>query len=186
MREPAPDHAVFGLLAEFDRVEALAAAIRQARAMGFRRMDAFSPFPVGEVAEALDLRDNRVPWLALAGGLSGAALGIGMQVYANLAYPIDIGGRPLVTWQAFLLIGFELMVLGAVAFAVLGMLALNHLPRLHHPLFDVESFHLASDDKFFLVIFSDDRRFDARETRRFIEGLGPLRVDLVGQAEEAE
>lgn len=185
MREPAPDSAIFGLLAEFDRPERLVDAARQAHRAGFRRIDAYSPFPVEGLAEAIGFRDRRVPWLTLAGGVFGAVLGYGMQVYTSHAYPIGIGGRPLVAPPAFLLITFELMVLFAVLSAIVGMLALNRLPRLHHPLFDVEAFHLASSDKFFLLVFGNDRRFDRDETRRFLEGLKPVRIDIVGTREAA-
>lgn len=185
MREPTPrKEPVFGLLAEFDAAEDLVDGVRKTREAGFRQVDAFSPFPVEGLAETLGQRDRRVPWLTLAGGIFGAALGYGMQVYTNLDYPIDVGGRPLIAPPAFMLITFELMVLFAVLFSIGGMLALNHLPRLHHPLFDLESFHLASNDKFFLVIFADDDRFDRHRTRAFLAGLEPVRVELVEHTEE--
>lgn len=107
-----------------------------------------------------------------------------MQVYTNLAFPLIIGGRPLVAPPAFMLITFELMVLFAVLFAIGGMLVLNRLPRLHHPLFDVDAFHLASKDKFFLVIFANDRRFDRERTRAFLGTLEPVRIALVEHTEE--
>ncbi len=186
MREPVPGRGPFGLMAEFDAAEHLLDAIGKARAAGFRRLDAYSPFPVEGMAEALGFRDGRVPWLTLAGGIFGAALGFGMQVYTNLDYPLDIGGRPLVAVPAFMLITFELMVLFAVLFAIGGMLVLNHLPRLHHPVFELENFHLASSDKFFLLVFGDDAAFDIDETRRFLETLDPVRVDPLGHTEEPE
>ncbi|HQS08524.1 MAG TPA: DUF3341 domain-containing protein [Xanthobacteraceae bacterium] len=186
MREPSPHAPLFGLMAEFDQPERLVESIGRARDAGFLRMDAYSPFPVEGAAEALGFHENYVPWLTLAGGIFGAALGYGMQVYTNLAYPIDIGGRPLLAIPPFMLITFELMVLFAVLFAIVGMLDLNHLPRLHHPLFDVETFHLASSDKFFLVIFGDDPRFEEAETRRFLETLAPVRIDAVGHTEQPE
>ncbi|MGE0004292.1 MAG: DUF3341 domain-containing protein [Parvibaculaceae bacterium] len=186
MREPTPVTPVFGLMAEFDRAETLLASVERVRAAGFRRMDAYSPFPVEGLAEAIGFRDARVPLLTLAGGLLGAGIGFGMQVGTNLAFPIDTGGRPLLATPAFMLITFELTVLFAVLFAIGGMLALNHLPRLHHPVFDVEAFHLASSDKFFLVIFSNDDHFDRAETRRFMESLAPVRIDVVAHTEEPE
>ncbi|MCS0493993.1 DUF3341 domain-containing protein [Ancylobacter sp. MQZ15Z-1] len=186
LREPTPHTPVFGLMAEFSRPETLVDAIASARKAGFRRMDAYSPFPVEGAQQALGFEDNRVPWLTLAGGVFGAALGYGMQVYTNAAYPIDIGGRPLFATPAFMLITFELMVLFAVIFSIGGMLALNRLPRLHHPVFDIEAFHLASSDKFFLVIFGDDPKFDDGATRRFLEGLEPVGVALVRHTEAPE
>lgn len=186
MREPSPGTPLFGLLAEFDRPERLVEGIRLVRAAGYRRIDAYSPFPVEGAAEAMGFRESRVARLTLIGGLSGAILGFGMQVYTNYVYQIDIGGRPLIATPAFLLIAFELMVLFAVLSAIGGMLALNHLPRLHHPLFDVAAFHLATMDKFFLVIFADDGLFEEAKTRSFMQGLAPVRVDMVGHTEEPE
>jgi hypothetical protein len=186
MREPGAHTEAFGLLAEFDQPERLIESVRQARAAGFRRMDAYAPFMVEGLSEALGFQDNRVPWLTLGGGIFGALLGYGMQVYTNLDYPIEIGGRPLLAPQAFMLITFELMVLFAVLFSIGGMLLLNHLPRLHHPLFGVDAFHLASSDKFFLVVFSTDPKFHQERTRTFLEGLDPVRIELVEHTEEPE
>jgi hypothetical protein len=185
MREPTPrNEPVFGLLAEFDSADDLVASARKARAEGFRQVDAYSPFPIEGLAETLGHRDGRVPWLTLMGGIFGAALGYGMQAYTNLDYPIDIGGRPLVAPPAFMLITFELMVLFAVLFSVGGMLVLNHLPRLHHPLFDLEEFHLASNDKFFLIVLANDERFDRERTREFLATMDPVRIELVAHTEE--
>jgi hypothetical protein len=174
----------FGVMAEFDDAERLVAAVKQAKDAGFRHLDAYTPFPVADLTEALDIRDNRVPWLTLMGGLIGAAAGFGLQVWSNLDYPIPVGGRPLVAIPATLLITFELTVLGAVLSAIIGMLVLNRLPRLHHPLFGVPDFHLASSDTFFLVIFSEDARFD--EAAPFLTGLAPVRVVDVPQTEGPE
>jgi hypothetical protein len=186
VREPTPHTEAFGLLAEFDRPDLLFEGIKRARAAGFRRLDAYSPFPVEGLAEALGFQDQRVPWLTFIGGVFGAVLAYGMQVYTNYAFPIDIGGRPLYATPAFMLITFELAVLFAVLFSIGGMLALNHLPRLNHPLFDVAAFHLASANKFFLIVFGDDAKFDRDGTRAFLEELKPVGVALVGHSEEAE
>jgi hypothetical protein len=186
MREPDARYPSFGLIAEFDRPEALVDGVRRARDAGYVRLDAYSPFPLEEVTELLGLRDWRVPWLVLLGGIAGAATGYFMQVWIKLDFPIPIGGRPLIAPQGFMLITFELLVLFAVLFGVIGMLLLNHLPRLHHPIFDVPDFHLASTDKFFLVIFANDDRFDGDRTRRFLETLSPLRVAGIDQTEEPE
>lgn len=184
MREPSPETEVFGMLAEFERPEQLVEAAKIARHSGIRAFDAYSPYPIGEMTEAIGFEENLVPWLTLAGGALGAALGFGLQIWTNYAYPIEIGGRPIIAWQPFMLITFELTVLFAVLFAVFGMLVLNRLPRLHHPVFDVDEFHLASSDKFFLVIFSNDPCFDQTKTRRFLEGLSPVRVAVVEHTEE--
>ncbi|TWB12435.1 quinol:cytochrome c oxidoreductase membrane protein [Nitrospirillum amazonense] len=184
MPEPKRSLPPFGVMAEFDDPERLVQAVKRAREAGFRHLDAYTPFPVTELTEALDIRDNRVPWLTLMGGIVGAAVGFGMQVWTNLDYPIPIGGRPLVAIPATMLITFELTVLGAVLSAIIGMLVLNRLPRLHHPLFGVPEFHLASVDKFFLVIFGDDPRFE--EAGGFLNGLAPVRVLDVPQTEGPE
>lgn len=183
MREPAPESPVFALVLEYDRPDALVEAVRRARRSGLRRIDAYTPFPIDGLSEALDLRDNRVAWLTLAGGIVGAAAGLGVQIYANLDFPIVIDGRALLALPGFAFITFELTVLFAVAFSVVGMFALNRLPRLHHPLFDLERFQFASLDRFFLVILSNDALFGRARSDEFIEALRPIRVDLVGRGE---
>jgi hypothetical protein len=183
MREPRSaqeiSHGIFGLLAEFDDADTLRSAARRAWEAGFRRLDAFTPFPVEGLAEGIGFHDRRVPLAMLVGGVFGAALGYGMQVYINLNYPLNVGGRAIVAPTAFMLIVFELLVLFSVLFGIGAMLILNRLPRLNHPLFAVEAFHLASSDKFFLVIFSNDARFDPERTRLFLQTLEPLRVEEV-------
>jgi ActD protein len=186
MHEPEPGAGPFGLLAEFNNAEKLVDAVRRARRAGFRAVDAYSPFPIEGLDEVLGFHDARVPWLTFAGGVFGGAVGYLMQVYTNLAYPIDIGGRSLVPWQAFMLITFELTVLFAVLFSIGAMLSCNHLPRLHHPLFDLPSFHLASDDKFFLIISGSDAKFDPERTRSFLARLRPIRIDTVSHTEPPE
>jgi hypothetical protein len=181
MREPGSNVAIFGMMAEFDGPERLIEAARQARAARFRAIDTYSPFPIEELTEILELADIRIPILTAVGGILGAVIGFGLQVHTNLAFPIDIGNRPLIATPGFMLITFELGVLGAVLATIFGMLILNRLPRLHHPVFDIETFGLASMDKFFLVIFSNDRRFDSEATRDFLMGLRPHRVDLLTQ-----
>ena len=123
----------YGLLAEFKTPEELVEAAKRARAEGYRDLDAFTPFPVYEIFPVLRLRDHRVLWLGLFGGIFGFALAIGMQLYTNFDYPINVGGRPLYALSAFAVIAFELTVLFAALTPAIGMLALNGLPRLHHP-----------------------------------------------------
>jgi hypothetical protein len=186
MREPPARNRIYGLAAEFKRAEDLVAASRRAAASGYREFEAYSPFPIDELAEAIGFREAWVPLATLLGGIAGAAVGYGMQVYTNLDFPIDIGGRPLIAPPAFALITFEVMVLFAVISSVASMLLLNRLPKLHHPLFEIERFRLASIDRFFLVIQSNDPRFDAGQARRFLDELGPVRVDEVPFAEAPE
>jgi hypothetical protein len=167
----------FGLLAEYAEPDALIDAARRAYAQGYRRMEAYSPFPVEGLAEAIGFTHNRLPLIVLIGGLIG---GLGayfmMWFSAVIHYPINVGGRPYHSWPAFIPITFELTVLGAALAAVLGMLGLNGLPRPHHPVFNVPRFELASRNRFFLLILADDPKFHLDETHRFLEELAPLDV----------
>jgi hypothetical protein len=171
--------ALYGMLAEFDSPEALVEAAKRARAEGYRDLDAFTPFPVEELEPILCFEDLRVLWLGLCGGLLGFALALGMQLFTNFDYPIDVGGRPLYALSAFAVITFELTVLFGALFPAFGMLVLNGLPRLHYPVFGAARFHLASKDRFFLCIKAQDDRFDPAGTRRFLETLNPASVELV-------
>ena len=171
--------AVLGLLGEFGTADALLAAAKQARAEGYRRMDAFSPFPVEGVADVLRIKDHKMGWLAFAGGCFGIVLALGTQVYVNLDYPVEVGGRPIMAFPAFFVVDFELMILFAVLFAIFGMFALNRLPKLHHPLFGTPRFSLASDDRFFLYIEASDPKFDAEGTRGFLGSLGAWTIEEV-------
>jgi hypothetical protein len=168
---------VYGLLAEFASPEDLVTAGERAYADGYRRLDAYTPFPVHGLAEAIGFRSNRLPLLVLIGGIVGAGAGFFSQYYAAVIdYPINVGGRPLNSWPAFIPITFEVTILVAAATAVLGMLALNGLPQPYHPVFNAPRFALATRDRFFLCIEATDPRFDAEATRRFLEGLGAKEV----------
>ena len=186
MREPQPTHGVYGLLAEFDRPAALVEATRAAREAGYACIEGFSPFPVDGMAEAVGFHDNRTPLACLIGGIVGGAGGFLMQVYASLDFPLNVGGRPLIPPEAFALITFELTVLGAVLAVILTMLALNRLPRLNHPIFEAERFHLASSNRFFLLIQSNDPKFDETAVRRFLMGLQPVSIAAPPFTEEPE
>jgi hypothetical protein len=171
---------LYGLLAEFESEEALLAAARRARKAGYRRLDAFSPYPVEGLDEAVGARWNLVPVFVLAGGIGGALAGYGLQYYATvMAYPINVGGRPLHSWPAFIPITFELAILGAAVAGLLAMLALNGLPMPYHPVFNVAEFARASQDRFFLLIEASDRKFKAAATRQFLAGLNPTQVNDV-------
>jgi hypothetical protein len=173
-------HPIYGLVAEFASPDELVAATRSAREEGYRKMNAYSPFPVHGLSEALGFRVRRLPWMVLMGGAAGAIGGFLMQYYASVIdYPLNIGGRPLNSWPAFIPVVFEMTILVAAATAVLGMLALNGLPRLHHPLFNSKRFEGASCDRFILCIESRDARFDPEGTKSFLETLGPVAVEEV-------
>jgi hypothetical protein len=170
----------YALVAEFDRPGRLLAATQAVREAGYSQVETYSPFPVEGVPEALAFKDNAVPIATLIGGLLGAAAGYGVQAYANLDFPLNVGGRPLLAWPAFMLITFETLVLGAVVAGVVTMLIRNRLPKLHHPMFDLDAFALASSDSFFLAVGADDPRFERRALRRLLRRERPTHVyDLI-------
>jgi len=171
---------VYGLIAEFGSPHDLVAAARKTYEAGYRKMDAYSPFPIEELADALGFHYNRLPLLVLLGGIIGGLGGYGLQYWAStIAYPLNVGGRPLHSWPAFIPPTFETTVLFAALTAVLGMLALNGLPMPHHPIFNATRFALASRDSFFLCIEAEDPRFDSERTRAFLESLTPRQVSEV-------
>jgi hypothetical protein len=169
----------FGLLAEFETPEALIAATERTRKAGYRDLDTFTPFPVYEIFPVLRLRDRRVLWLGLIGGIFGFSLALAMQLFTNWDFPINVGGRPLYPLSAFMVVGFELTVLFAALTPAIGMLALNGLPRLSHPIFSAPRFYRASRDRFFLCVLASDEKFDPRKTRDFLRGLKPNSIELV-------
>jgi hypothetical protein len=172
-----------GIMAEFDSDGALLAAMHAARAAGWRRMDAFTPYPVAEAATLLGARGNRVAWIAIGAGLFGAVLAYGTQWWLSVyQYPINVGGRPLHAWPAFLPATTIVAILWAAAASLLGMLALNRLPRLWHPVFAAPGFLRASEDRFFLLIAADDPQFGAEAATRFLQSTGALRVVEVPEA----
>lgn len=169
-----------GLLAEFLGPDDLVQAARRAHEEGYRRMDAYSPLPVHGLADALGFHRTRLPQLVLAGGVAGAVGGFLLQYGLNAVdYPLDVGGRPLNSWPAFVVVSFELAILAAALTAVLGMFALNGLPRPHHPVFNAEAFARASRDRFFLCIEARDPKFDPDRTRAFLATLEPAAVHEV-------
>jgi hypothetical protein len=173
---PAPP-AVYGVMAEFDDPNTLVAAAKRTYAAGYRRMDTYSPFPIEEAWEAIGHHDRRLSRIVLAGGLTGLLSGIGLQEWVHqIAYPINIGGKPLNSWPQFVPVCFELTILFAALSAVIGMIVLNGLPQPYHPVFNVERFARASRDKFFLVVESTDPKFDRQATAEFLKGLHATEV----------
>ena len=171
---------VLGLLGEFGSPQALLDAAKEAKRDGFTCIDAFSPFPVEGMSEVLQLqRDHRIGWITIGGGVFGILAMLAIQIFVNIDYPIEVGGRPIFAWPAFAVVDFEIMILCAVSFAVAGMLIINRLPKLYHPLFGTPRFGLASQDRFFLYIAANDPKFDADKTRSFIGSLGAWSIEAV-------
>lgn len=170
----------YGVMASFAEPHDLIAATRAARTAGYRAMDTYTPFPVEELDHELGMTHTRLPWIVFAAGVLGAIGGFGLQYYcAVIAYPLNVGGRPLNSWPAFIPVTFETTILAAALAAVFGMLALNGLPTPYHPLFNVPEFGLASRDRFFLCIESTDPKFDVETVSAFLLTLQPLQVSIV-------
>jgi len=171
---------IYGLMAEFDSPTDLVMAARRTHEAGYRKIDAYSPFPVDELAEAIGFHRNGVPLVVLIGGILGCAGGYLMQWWiATVSYPINVGGRPYHSWPAFIVVTFEMTILCSVLAAVFGMLALNGLPMPYHPVFNVPRFAFATKDRFFLIIFSTDPKYSSAATRSFLEGLSPRAITEV-------
>ena len=180
MAAPAAPSGIYGLMAEFDDPSSLVAAAHKTRQQGYRCMDAYSPFPIEELQEAIGAHDTRLPLIVLIGGIAGGLGGYLLQYWASaMAYPINVGGKPFHSWPAFIPITFECTILVAALSAVLGMLALNGLPQPYHPVFNVPRFALASRNRFFLCIEARDPQFRLEDTRRFLETLNPREVTTV-------
>jgi len=180
MKRRRAKHPIYGLMAEFEDPTSLVVAARRSREAGYRRMDAYSPFPIEELTEALGHHHDTLPLLVLIGGIVGGAAGLFLQYYAAVIdYPLNIGGRPLFSWPSFIPVTFEMTILVAAFVAVLGMLGLNGLPMPYHPVFNVERFVNASRNRFFLCIESTDPMFDTQATAQFLESLEPREVNQV-------
>jgi len=176
----AEERALYGLMAEFAEHEELVKAAKRAYAAGYREMDAYSPFPVEGLAEALGFEGSSVPLFTLLGGMAGGLGGYFMEWYSMARlYPFNVGGRPHNSWPNFIPVTFELTVLIASLSALVAMLVLNRLPQPHHPVFNVPEFRRASIDRFFLCIETEDAKFERGGTWRFLEGLDPIRISEV-------
>ena len=174
------DPRIYGLLAEFDSVDAVISAAHRVREAGYRKIDAYSPFPLEELSEAIGFERNGVALVCLVGGLLGCTGAYILQWWINtISYPVNIGGRPFHSWPSFIIVTFEMTILFSGLSAVFGMLALNGLPMPYHPVFNVPQFDAASRDRFFIIIFSSDKNYDSVLTRTFLEGLNPLSVSEV-------
>jgi hypothetical protein len=171
---------IYGVIGEFEKPEQLVHAAAKIRESGYRYFEAYSPFPVEGLSEAMGIRRNLVPLITLLGGLVGGLGGFGFQYWAAvISYPQNIGGRPLNSWPAFIPVTFELTILCASLCAVFGMLALNGLPQPHHPIFNAHRFTHASSDRFFVCLQARDKKFQLAETARFLQSLNARHVSEV-------
>jgi Alternative complex III, ActD subunit len=167
----------YGLMAEFETPTDVVAAARRVHEEGYRRIDAFSPYPIEELSEAIGVHSTKMPMIVLIGGIVGLIAGYLMQYYTHVVdYPLNVGGKPFHSWPQFIPITFETTVLGAALSAVFGMLALNGLPEPYHPVFNTPNFALASRDRFFLLVEARDPKFDREQTAAFLRTLGPREV----------
>ena len=171
---------IYGMMAEFDTPVALVEAAKRTYQAGYTKIDTYTPFPIEGLAEEIGFHRNEVPLVVLIGGIVGGLTGYLMQYWMSAVdYPLNIGGKPYHSWPAFIVITFEMTILFAGISAVFGMLALNGLPMPYHPVFNVPRFTRASRDRFFLVVFSSDVKYDPAATRQFLESLDPRSVSEV-------
>lgn len=171
---------VYGVMAEFETPGALVRAAKATVAKGYKKFDAFTPFPIEELSDAMHLHHNKLPLIVLLGGICGGTLGYLLQYFITVIYyPINIAGRPLHSWPSYIIITFELTILLASISAVFGLFALCGLPMPYHPTFNVPRFAMASNDRFFLCIESTDPLFDRTKTGEFLESLEAKEVSEV-------
>jgi hypothetical protein len=170
----------YALVAEFGSPEDLLQAAEKARLAGYKKMDAYTPFPVHGLSDAIGFRDATVPFMIFIGGLCGTAAGFTLLWYtATVDLPLNIGGKPFNSLPSFMPITFEATVLFAALTAVFGMLAVNKLPKPYHSIFNTPGFERASQDRFFLAIEAEDPAFDTKSTRDFLSALDPIAVSEV-------
>ncbi|HLB93322.1 MAG TPA: DUF3341 domain-containing protein [Terriglobales bacterium] len=168
---------VYGLMAEFDSAQELVTAAHKTHEEGYRKIDAYSPFPIEGLAEAIGFHKNRVSLVVLIGGLIGGLSAYALQYWvAVITYPVNIGGRPYHSWPSFIIVTFELTILFGGISSAIGMIALNGLPLPYHPVFNVPEFTKATENKFFLVVESSDPQYDSARTRSFLNGLSPRMI----------
>jgi hypothetical protein len=176
---------VYGVVAEFLTPDSILDAAERTREAGYTRLDAYTPFPVHGLDDAISFSDSRIKWMIFFMGLFGGAAGLAFIYFtAVIDYPLNVGGRPLFSWPSFIPVTFECTILLASLTAFFGMLALNGLPKPFHPIFDAERFELASQTSFFLCVESQDPMFDSKKTQEFLKGLGAHNVCEVAEPEE--
>ncbi len=177
----------YGVVAEYDSPELLLEAAAQVRAAGYKRLEAYTPFPIHGLVDTVGFKDEKVPWIVFLGGITGASLGYALQYYTSVIdYPLNVGGKPLNSLPMFFPVMYECTILFASFGAFLGMLGLNKLPQPYHGVFNTPNFERASQDKFFLAIEADDAQFDEVETKKFMETTNANSVSLVKESPGAD
>jgi len=183
-RKPPP---TYGVVAEFDSPDQLLVAAAKAREAGYKRLEAYTPFPIHGLSDTVGFKDEKVPWIVFLGGVTGASLGYALQYYVSVIdYPLNVGGKPLNSLPMFFPVMYECTILFASFGAFLGMLALNKLPQPYHGAFNTPNFERASQDKFFLAVEADDKQFDEVETKKFLETMDANNVSLVKESPGAD
>jgi hypothetical protein len=168
---------MYGLLAEFDDATAVTEAARRVYEAGYRKIDAYSPFPIEELSHAIGFHKNSIAKIVLIGGILGGIGGFSLESFASAVwYPLNVGGRPLISWPSFIPVTFETTVLCAALSAVFGMIIMNGFPQPYHPVFNAPNFQFASHDRFFISIEADDKLFDWAKTKEFLASLGATEV----------
>ena len=171
---------IYGILAEFKNPKAILDATNSVRKEGYIDFDCHTPFPVHGLDDAMGLKRSIVGYIVGIGCIAGASAGLLLQWWSSaIAYPVVISGKPLFSWQAFMIITFVLMVLGGAFSALIGMFHLNRLPTFYHPLFNSEQFKKSTDDKFFISIEFKDPRFDMEDTKKFLESIGGVNIEVI-------
>jgi len=168
---------LYGLMAEFDNPTELMKAARATYAAGYRNIDAYTPYPIEELADVIGFTKTRVPLVCLIGGILGGLSGYLLQYWINnISYPLNIGGRPFHSWPAFIIVTFEMTILFGGLSAVIGMLGLNGLPAPYHPVFNNPRFSAVSRDRFFLCIEAADPQFDPERARQFLSAFNTVDI----------
>ena len=174
------DKNLYGLLAEFDSATDLVDGANKIREAGYTKTDAFSPFPLHEIDEALGIKRSILPVLVFFGGITGLCLGVGLQVFVHyIDYPLNVGGRPYLSWPSFVPPSYELTILFTAFGSIFGMLLLNRLPKLYNPLFKSERFRRATHDGYFMLIETTDPKYSETETRTLLESTGSRHIEIV-------
>ena len=181
---PAPSAAIasrpYGIIAEYETTASVLHAAEKIRDAGYRRWDVFTPFPIHGMDKAMGIKNSKVGWFSFCGGVTGYSIGMIMIWWMNAHdYPIPVGGKPMFSPFAAFPPSYELTILLGAFGALFGMLFLNRLPRLHHPLLKNRRFALATHDRFFIVIEVEDSKYAPEQTRQLLESTGSRHIEMV-------